>query len=290
MSESRSHFRIGDIEVTVVSDGTLWLDGGAIFGLVPRVMWEPIAGPTDDHHRLPVGLNCLLVWAGGKTILVETAVGIKQERLSGAAHSEAGGLLADLARHGVQSQDVDIVINTHLHYDHCGWNTTYRDGKLVTTFPRAHYFVQKGEWEAASHPNERTRGTYLSENLEPLAASKQLELVEGEAEVAPGVRIVPAPGHTADHAVVELVSGGEMGLYLGELAHYPVMLERLAWIPSFDVLPLVSLETKKRLLERIIQRDALLFGVHLPYPGVGRIRLVEGKRRWEPLKQEEGHR
>lgn len=285
MTEAKGYFRIGDIRVAVVNDGTLWLDGGAIFGLVPRVYWEPIAGPTDDHHRLPVGLNCLLVRAGGVTILVETAVGTKQERLAGDAHSEAGRLLDDLARYGVQPRDVDIVINTHLHYDHCGWNTTYRDGKLVTTFPRARYFVPKGEWEAANHPNERTRGTYLPENLEPLDGSGQLELVEGEREVVPGVRMVPAPGHTADHAVVELVSGGEMGIYLGELAQHPVMLERLAWISSFDVLPLVTLETKKRLLERIVERDALLFGNHYRYPGVGRLRLAAGKRQWEALAE-----
>lgn len=283
LSQPSPLFGIGDIRAAVVSDGTMWLDGGAMFGLVPRVMWEPIAGPPDDHHRLPMGLNCLLIWADGKTILVETGIGSKDMQLPGAARCEAGTLLAELARFGVSPDDVDIVINTHLHFDHCGGNTIYRDGKLTTTFPRARYLVQKGEWEAASHPNERTRATYLPENLEPIVDSKQLELVEGEVDVLPGIRVVPTPGHTADHMAVEMVSGGAIALYISELAQHPVMLERLAWISAFDVLPLVTLETKRRLLERVVERDALLFGVHWGYPGVGRIRLIEGRRHVQPV-------
>ncbi len=149
-----------------------------------------------------------------------------------------------MARRGIRPEDVDIVINTHLHFDHCGGNTIYRDGKLTLTFPRAQYFLQKGEWDEANHPNERTRASYLPENLEPLADSSQMELVEGEAEVIKGVRILPAPGHTAHHAIVELASAGQTALYVGDLAQHPLMLERLAWISSFDVLPLVALDTR----------------------------------------------
>ncbi|MDP2950611.1 MAG: MBL fold metallo-hydrolase [Chloroflexota bacterium] len=275
-------FPLGDCQLLVVSDGVLRLDAGAVFGLTPRIMWEPLAGPLDEEHRLGVGLNCLLVRSQGKLILVETGVGSKATRLPGAAGvGQAGTLLADLARQGIRPEEVDVVINTHLHFDHCGGNTTYRDDKLALAFPRARYFVQKGEWEAANHPNERTRATYLAENLEPLADSRRLELVEGEAEVTKEVRILPAPGHTADHAIVEVSSGGRTALYVGELAQHPVMLERLAWISAFDVLPLVTLETKRRILERAVAEDALLVCVHSPPPGIGRIRLVEGKRKWE---------
>jgi glyoxylase-like metal-dependent hydrolase (beta-lactamase superfamily II) len=275
-------FPLGDAQLLVVSDGVLRLDAGAVFGLTPRVMWEPYAGSLDEEHRLGMGLNCLLVRSQGKLILVETGVGSKATRLPGAAGiGEAGSLLANLARHGVRPEDVDIVINTHLHFDHCGGNTDYRDDKLGVTFPRARYFLQKGEWDAANHPNERTRSTYLAENLEPLADSRQLELVRGEAEVTKEVRILPAPGHTADHAIVEVNSGGRTAFYIGELAQHPVMLERIAWISAFDVLPLVTLETKKRILERAIAEDALIVSVHSPPPGIGRVRLVEGKRKWE---------
>lgn len=275
---------LGDCELLVVSDGVLWLDAGSVFGVTPRVMWETLVEPLDEEHRLAVGLNCLLVRSQGKVILVETGVGNKATRVPrGCGVAQAGTLLADMARQGIRPEDVDIVINTHLHFDHCGGNTIYRDDKLALTFPRARYFLQKGEWEEANHPNERTRASYLPENLEPLADSRQLELVEGEAEVIKGVRIQPAPGHTAHHAIVEVASGGQTALYIGDLVQHHLMLERLAWISSFDELPLVSLETKKRILERAIAENDLLVCVHCPPPGLGRLRLVDGKRKWEAL-------
>jgi glyoxylase-like metal-dependent hydrolase (beta-lactamase superfamily II) len=275
---------LGDCELLVVSDGVIRLDAGAMFGYVPRVMWEPLVGSLDEQHRLSMGLNCLLVRSEGKLILVETAVGNKPLRAPGGAGiDEAGTLVEDLARHGIRPDDIDIVINTHVHYDHCGGNTTYRDGKLGLTFPRARYFVQKGEWDEANHPNEITRASYLPENLEPLADSRQLELVDGEAEVVKGVRILPAPGHTAHHAIVEVASAGQTVLYTGDIAQHPLMLERLAWISSFDVLLLVSLDTKKRVLERALVENALLVYPHCPPPGIGRLRLVDGKRKWETL-------
>jgi glyoxylase-like metal-dependent hydrolase (beta-lactamase superfamily II) len=284
MTQMPDWFPLGDCQLLVVSDGVLRLDAGAVFGVTPRVVWEPLVGPLDGEHRLAVGLNCLLVRSQGKLILVETGVGNKATRVPGVADvAQAGTLLADMARHAIRPEDVDIVINTHLHFDHCGGNTTYRDGRLALTFPRAHYFLQKGEWEEANHPNERTRASYLPENLEPLAGSRQLELVEGEAEVIKGVRILPAPGHTVDHAIVEVASAGQTALYIGDLAQHPLMLERLAWISSFDVLPLLSLETKKRILERALAENDLLVCVHCPPPGLGRLRLVDGKRRWETL-------
>jgi glyoxylase-like metal-dependent hydrolase (beta-lactamase superfamily II) len=284
MTQMPDWLPLGDCELLVVSDGVLWLDAGSVFGVTPRVMWETRVEPLDEEHNLPVGLNCLLVRSQGKVILVETGVGNKATRVPrGCGVAQAGTLLADMARQGIRPEDVDIVINTHLHFDHCGGNTIYRDGKLTLTFPRARYFLQKGEWEEANHPNERTRASYLPENLEPLADSRQLELVEGEAEVIKGVRILPAPGHTAHHAIVEVASAGQTALYIGDLVQHHLMLERLAWISSFDELPLVSLETKKRILERAIDENDLLVCVHCPPPGLGRLRLVEGKRKWEAL-------
>jgi glyoxylase-like metal-dependent hydrolase (beta-lactamase superfamily II) len=284
MTQMPDWLPLGDCELLVVSDGVLWLDAGSVFGVTPRVVWGPLVGPLDDEHRLAVGLNCLLVRSQGKLILVETGVGNKATRVPrGCGVAQAGTLLADMARQGIRPEDVDIVINTHLHFDHCGGNTIYRDDKLALTFPRARYFLQKGEWEEANHPNERTRASYLPENLEPLADSRQLELVEGEAEVIKGVRILPAPGHTAHHAIVEVASAGQTALYIGDLVQHHLMLERLAWISSFDELPLVSLETKKRILERAIAENDLLICVHCPPPGLGRLRLVEGKRKWEAL-------
>ncbi len=276
--------RLGDLELLVVSDGVLRQDAGAVFGLTPRVMWEPYVPELDSKHRLPMGLNCMVVRGEGKTVLVETGVGRKTSRLPGAAGTEgSGALLQNLEREGIRPEDVDIVVNTHLHFDHAGGNTLISEGQPVPSFPRARYLIQKGEWQVASSPNERTRATYLAENFEPLEDARQVELVEGEVEVIKGLRLVPAPGHTADHCVVELDSGGELAVYVGELAQQPVMLERIAWISAFDVLPLVSLETKKRVTERALERRALIVSVHAPYPGLGRLRLEDSRRRWEPL-------
>ena len=277
--------RLGDLELLVVSDGVLRQDAGAAFGLTPRVMWEPYVPDLDEKYRLGMGLNCMVVRSGGKTVLLETGVGGKTGRTPGAAGTEgSGSLLQNLAREGIRPEDVDIVVNTHLHFDHAGGNTVIADGKPAPAFPRARYLLQKGEWQVASRPNERTRATYLAENFEPLDDARQVELVEGEAEIIKGLRLLPAPGHTADHCIVEMDSGGELALYVGELAQHPVMLERIAWISAFDVLPLVSLETKKRVIERALERRALIVSVHAPYPGLGRLRLEKGKRRWEPLR------
>jgi len=276
-------FRLGKLELLVVSDGVMRQDAGAVFGLVPRIMWQRYAGELDEQYRMRLGLNSLLVRADGKLILVDTGCGTKEAKAPGAVSTrESGLLIKNLAAAGIWSEEIDVVVNTHLHFDHCGGSTTLVEGRPRPAFPRASYVIQTGEWEAATHTNERTRGTYLMENFEPLHDARQVELVSGEAELVTGVRVVPAPGHTEGHCVVELESEGEMAVYVGELAQHPVMLERLAWISAFDVLPLVSLETKRRMLERAAEKRALLISVHAPYPGVGRLRVEDGKRKWEP--------
>ena len=273
--------RLGGLEFVVVSDGVMRQDAGAVFGLVPRIIWERYAGELDDQYRMRLGLNSLLVRADDKLILVDTGCGDKGSKAPGAVSTaESGHLVENLRAVGVSPDQIDVVVNTHLHFDHCGGNTTVVDGQLRPTFPNARYVMQVGEWDAANHTNERTRGTYLAENLEPLDSAGQVELISGEAELAKGVRVVLAPGHTEDHCAVELESEGEMALYVGEMVQHPVMLERLAWISSFDILPLVSLETKRRMLETAAEKRALIISVHAPYPGLGHLRAEDGKRRW----------
>ena len=182
-----------------------------------------------------------------KTVLVETGQGNKdfaslRQRGDEPQH---GFLLEDLQRNDVRPEDVDIVINTHLHADHCGWNTRLDGETLRPTFPNARYYIQHGEWEQATRPNERTRATYLAENLEPLFEHGRIEFIEGETRVTSDLTVVETPGHTADHASVVIRHGGESALYLGDIVQHAVQLERVAWISAFDVLPLVSLETKK---------------------------------------------
>ncbi len=279
-------YRLGNLDLHILSDGAFYQDAGAVFGVVPRVMWERVAGPLDEQHRIPLGLNCLLVRSHGKLLLIETGVGDKDGARRQSTPVAQGSLLSELAALGVRPEEVDVVINSHLHADHCGWNTRrLQDGRLVPTFPRARYLIQRGEWEAATHPNERTRATYLAENLLPLEEADALELIEGELAVTPEVTVIPTPGHTEDHASVVLTSGGETAIYIGDMVQHGVQLERTAWVSAFDVLPLVSMETKKRIVERAIRERALVVSVHCPYPGLGRLTLGEdGRRRWEPVE------
>ena len=277
-------YRVGSREIRVLSDGVIWLDAGAVFGLVPKVMWSRVTGDTNALNQIPLALNCLLMESDGKTVLIETGQGNKDFEITRRRGWEPdhGKLLDDLARNGVQPADVDIVINTHLHNDHTGWNTVSDgNGDLTVTFPHARYYIQRGEWEDAMHPNERTRATYLPENLLPVEAAGQIEFIDGETQVTSDITVIETPGHTAAHASVVIANGGESAVYLGDMIQHEVQLERVAWLSAFDVLPLVNLETKKRLIADAIKNRSLLVAVHNPFPGVGRLSAGErGRNVW----------
>lgn len=284
MTAPHTH-RLGSLDLHILSDGTYYQDAGAVFGIVPRVMWERVVNPElDDQYRMPIGLNSLLVRSTGKLFLIETGVGNKQGHRRQASPLEQGDLISALGALGIEPSAIDVVINSHLHADHCGWNTVEAGEKVVPTFPNARYLIQKGEWEAAIEPNERTRATYLAENFKPLEKSGQLELVDGELAITPEVTMITTPGHTEDHASIVLTSGGETAIYIGDMIQHHVQLERTAWVSSFDVLPLVSMETKKQIVNRAIEERALVISVHEPFPGLGRMtRTEDGRKHWEAL-------
>jgi glyoxylase-like metal-dependent hydrolase (beta-lactamase superfamily II) len=282
--------RLGNLDLLLLSDGTYYQDAGAVFGIVPRVMWERLGIELNERYQMPLGLNSLLVRSQGKTVLVETGVGDKDRVRAQVSRTDGGSLLDALASAGVAPDDVDVVINTHLHADHCGWNTRKDDGgEYVPTFPRARYLIQRGEWDAATHPNERTRATYLAENLLPVERSGQLELVDGELAVTDEITIVPTPGHTQDHASVVLASSGERAIYLGDMVQHPAQLERAAWVSSFDIYPLEAMETKKQVVARAIADSELVVAVHCEYPGLGHmVETQDGKRKWMPVEPNAG--
>lgn len=265
--------KIGEIDLQILNDGYWRSDGGAMFGVVPRVLWERKL-PPDDRNRVRMALRCLLLRVGGRTILVDTGIGDKlgpKESEIFAVEREPG-LLGQLARHGVRPEDVDVVVSTHLHFDHAGGNTTWRQGALVPTFPNAEYWVQRAEWEDATHPNERTRTTYRTENLEPLAKSGQLRLIEGSTEIAPGVQWRLAPGHTRAHTVVLLESEGESALFTVDVCPFVAHLERIAWVAAVDLEPLVSMETKRQLIAEALAKDHLIIFDHDPNVVAARLR------------------
>jgi glyoxylase-like metal-dependent hydrolase (beta-lactamase superfamily II) len=278
--------RLGNLHLHILSDGLYFQDAGAVFGIVPKMMWERLGIPLNERHQMSLGLNSLLVQSQGKTILIETGVGEKERPLAQTERPGGTSLLDELRAAGVAPEDVDVVINTHLHADHCGWNTR-KDaaGGYVPTFPRARYLIQRSEWDAATHPNERTRATYLAENMAPLEASGQLELLEGDVRVTDEVTIVPTPGHTQGHASVVLASGAEKAIYLGDMVQHPVQLERAPWVSSFDTYPLEAMETKKGVVARAIAEQQLVVAVHCAYPGLGYMtQTADGKNKWTAVE------
>lgn len=270
---------MSDFEFHLVSDGVFWGDAGGAFGLVPKVLWEKVLQP-DALNRVPFALHCLLVRSQGKTILVDTGMGDKltpEEYAQWNLQRPEGGLLQALARLGVSPGDVDIVINTHLHADHCGGNTRLQEGQPVATFPNAEYWVQRLEYAEASFPNERTRATYIAANFRPLEASGQLRLLNGDTRVTSEVRTVITRGHTRAHQSVILEAGREPVLYVADMASFAVHFERLAWLTAYDVEPLENLETKRRWQRWALERNALLLFEHDVHTPIGRLTEREGK-------------
>ncbi len=272
--------RIGDVEFYVVSDGVMNMDGGGVYGLVPRVLWEQYDTP-DDLNRIPQALNCLLVVSQKKRILIDNGLGNKLTPKQEANFGREGGsqLLANLARLGVQPEDIDIVVDTHLHADHCGGNTRKDADRIVATFPRAEYWIQRLEMADASFPNERTQGTYFAENFKPL---ERVCLMEGDQRVTDEVKCIVTRGHTRAHQSVVIDSRGEKGIFLADMAGRAVYMEKLSWIPAYDVEPLESLETKRRIRDWAYQENALLFFQHDPRIAMGRLR--KDRDRWRVEK------
>lgn len=277
-----AHYSLGNLRLDIVSDGTFYQDAGGIFGLIPREMWEPLTGSPNARNRIPMALNCVLVRGGSRTVLIDNGAGNKLpvEARDKGYPGDYGHLLANLATLGVRPGEIDIVVNTHLHFDHCGWNTALVHGAAIPTFSNARYYVQRAEWDEAMHTNERTRATYLADNLQPVADAGLLELVEGEFQVTPEVRFLPTPGHTDGHAAIVLTSGGETAIYIGDIVQHAIQLERAPWVSAFDTLPILSMETKKRLVADAIAANALLISPHIPYPGAGRLLEVDGRKKW----------
>ncbi len=276
--------RLGEFDISGLRDGYFYLDGGAMFGVVPKTLWEKKC-PADNHNRIRLALNSILINTSRALVLVETGIGTKvDQKFSGIyCVQKDPGLVSDLAAAGYKPEDIDFVINTHLHFDHCGGNTYKGEkGDIKPTFPRARYVIQKGEWEAATHPNEREKPSYLGENFLPLQDFGLLELVDGDLEIAPGVEVVLTPGHTSRHQCVKVRSGGQTLFYLGDLVPTAAHIG-LSYIMSYDLFPLDTLETRKKYYEQAIAEDWILAFVHDPVHYFGRIRKKNNKYEFAPL-------
>ncbi len=273
--------KIGKFDLEILSDGTFALDGGQMFGVVPKALWEKKL-PADARNRVRLGLNCLLVRTGTENVLIETGIGDKFEPKYNDIYAveKTTTLLAELEKRGIARADIGVVMNTHLHFDHCGWNTRREGEKLVATFPRARYFIQQGEWDHALHPTERDAASYRIDFFRP--AEVQTELLDGNREILPGIRVEVLPGHTRDMQCVWIESGGECACFIGDLvptrAHLPY-----PWIMAFDLYPMETLANKRRLLPQLAERNALVIFPHDPETPCVRLREEDGRIAADPV-------
>jgi methylmalonyl-CoA epimerase len=271
-------YQLGELELITLSDGFFSLDGGAMFGVVPRILWEKRL-PPDDRNRIPMGLRPLIV-RGERTLLIDAGCGDKMDAKSADIYELDRSYHLDhaLAEVGLSADDVDLVLASHLHFDHVGGFTTRSDnGRIVPRFRNARYIAHRDEWHDATHPHERNRASYLPENFLPLAEAGVLDLVGDDTEVMPGVKLRHSGGHTQHHQVVMIESRGETAVFTADM--YPTSVHVPdPWLMGYDLYPMDTLAFKRSFAREAIEREYLIFFEHDPSLAAGRIREVAGKR------------
>jgi methylmalonyl-CoA epimerase len=280
-----SRYQLGDLELISVSDGFIRLDGGAMFGVVPKVLWQKQA-PADASNRITLAMRPLIV-RGARTMLIDAGLGGKDSpkfhEMYGVDRSRP--LEMTIAEAGIAPEDIDIVLATHLHFDHAG-GFTYRDagGRIRPTFPRAQYIVRRGEWEDATHTHARNRASYLADNFAPLAEAGVLQLVDEDATIMPGVKVRRTGGHTMHHQIALIESKGETAAFAADLIPTTMHLPD-PWIMGFDLYPVDTLAAKQRFVKEAIEREMLVFFEHDPVVAAGYIHEQDGKRRVAPVQE-----
>ncbi|MBI4563396.1 MAG: MBL fold metallo-hydrolase [Planctomycetes bacterium] len=270
--------KVGAFELHAASDGFFKLDGGAMFGIVPKVVWEKVTS-VDDRNRIPMALTALLIRGAGKNILVDTGIGGAAKRgakfndMYGVTHPPA--LLDSLAAIGISPVDIDYVVLSHLHFDHAGGATRLQDGTCVPTFPRAAYLVQEGMWREAQEPNPRTKGSYFPDDFLPLEKAGRLRLIHGDFEIVPGVHGVLTGGHVKHHQVVMIESEGDKAIYWADMmptSHHV----KPAWVMGYDLFPADVAALKQQWLAQAVRERWVNVFEHDPNIAMGRI-VDDGK-------------
>ena len=270
--------KLGNVDITLLIDGKWRLDGGAFFGIVPKVLWERQL-PADEKNRVPLNLNCPLLHIGGKNVLIDTGLGTKHPlKTKQNFDLDVGKLVADARAHGLEPEDIDYVIFTHLHWDHAGGATMVSStGDLRPTFPKAQYLAQRADWEEATHTTERNRGGYLEDDLAPLVTAHQLELLDGDTQVLPGLWCKVTGGHTNGHQIAMLDVDGRKACFFGDLVptvcHLPIPYGQ-----SYDVHPMELVSRKKELLAQAEKEEWLVLFDHETVQPAGYLTRDEGGR------------
>jgi glyoxylase-like metal-dependent hydrolase (beta-lactamase superfamily II) len=276
----------GELELIPLCDGFLRLDGGAMFGVVPKPLWEKRA-PADEKNRITLAMRPLAVRTADRktTLIIDAGIGNKMDAKSVAIYAidRSRHLDHSLAEYGLSASSIDVVLASHLHFDHAGGFTARDgDGTLVPRFPRARYIVRTAEWEDATHPHERNRASYLAENFVPLQQAGVLDLVSGDGAIAPGVRVVRTGGHTMHHQIVFIESDGRTAVFAADLIPTTAHIDD-AWIMGYDLYPMDTLAFKRTFVREAIDHEYLIFFEHDPVVSAGYIRERDGRKYVEPV-------
>ncbi|MCX6639733.1 MAG: MBL fold metallo-hydrolase [bacterium] len=275
--------KLGLFELNVLHDGYFRLDGGAMFGVVPKTIWDRLE-PADDFNRILLGSNPLLVRTGSHTVLIDTGIGSKfdSKYLEIYQIELPRMLIPELNRLEVLPESVDFVICTHLHFDHIGGNT-FRDpvGVIRPTFPNAKYVMQKTEYEDALSASSRTQASYHPDDIVPLQESGQLHLIDGDEDVIPGIKVRVTGGHTRAHSIVQITSENETALYLADLIPTPSHI-KVPYVMGYDLFPAETANYKEELLKEAAEGDYLLVFEHAPRSKVGRVFFDENVPTFNP--------
>jgi glyoxylase-like metal-dependent hydrolase (beta-lactamase superfamily II) len=274
----------GDLELTPLLDGYFRLDGGAMFGVVPKTLWEKRL-PADDRNRIRFAMRPLLV-KGERLMIIDAGAGDKMDDKSAAIYGleRAENLEVTMARAGVRAEDIDVVLASHLHFDHAGGFTEREaSGRVNPRFPRARYVINRGEWEDATHPHERNRASYFAENYVPLQDAGVVDFMDGDGDVMPGVRVRRTSGHTRHHQIVYLESGGKTAVFAADLIPSTAHVD-VPWIMAYDLYPMETLEFKRAFVKEAVEREYLVFFEHDPVVAAGYIRQKDKRLYVEPFE------
>jgi len=275
--------RLGDFELISLSDGSFRLDGGAMFGVVPKPLWERRA-PPDARNRISLGMRPLLVTTRTERILIDCGIGDKMSAKDVEIYAidRARTLDHALRAAGVSPDDIDVVIASHLHFDHFGGSTARVDGAIRPAFSRARYLIRRGEWADATHTHERNRASYLPDNFVPLEAAGVVDFIDEDGPVRPGISVWRTGGHCMHHQIIKIESGGQTAVFTADLMPTTAHVDP-AWIMGYDLYPMDTLDYKKRFLREAIDGEYVIFFEHDPAIAAGIIRERDGKRVVEPV-------
>ncbi len=268
--------KIGAYNIYPIETGTFWLDGGAMFGVVPKVLWEK-TNKSDERNRVQLAARCLLIVGNGKTILMDNGNGRKitdKFRDLYTLEMESGELNKSLAKHNIKPDQVTDVILSHLHFDHAGGSTIKENDKLIPAFPNARFYVQKSQWENSLKPTERDQASYSKDDYLPLQEYGVLQLVDGEKELFEGISVLVSSGHTPALQMLKISDGSSTLFYPADLAPFTSHIP-LPYIMGFDLQPLNTLADKKRIFKQAVDEDWTLFFEHDTVVAAGKIKITD---------------